>query len=671
MANRYWVGGTGDWSDTAHWSTSSGGSSGASVPTSSDNAFFDGNSGTGVSSVVPGSSTCANLDCTGYSGTLSTTTWSLAVYGNLTFSAGMTFTPGTQAVSVYAPTSTTATVTSAGKTFYGFFTNGLVFGYFGTVQLSGSLTANSVFLQSDFSTASNTVTTTGNFEHAYGTLTINSSTLNVGALFKAAAGYTVTTSSSTINAAGIAGGGYTYNIVNLSGTGGSITGANTFTTLNISAPASTGTVTYTFDSNQTITTFVCAGASYTQRIFLCSASRGSAVTLAVTTYSSKQYLDFRDITASGGTPWTGTSLGNAGGNTNITFDAAKTVYWNLAGTQNWSSTGWATTAGGSPAAANFPLAQDTATFTNTGSAGTVTVDAPWLVGTLDMGGRTSGMTLTISNLLYILSNVSIATGITWSGSGSFFLVGTTSGATQTFTSNGATIGLTIYVVTPGTVQLADAFTASIGLVVSQGTFNANNFAVTLGAFGSLGTSTRTVTMGSGLWTLTAYGGVWQVTNTGLTLNKNTANILLTDTSNNSRQFTGGGFTYNKLTIGGATGISTLTFSGNNTFSEMASTKTVAHTLQFTSGSTTTTALWNITGTSGNVVTIAATAASPATLVSTSGNAVSTDYMSISYSTASPVNAWFAGTHSTNGGNNTNWYFTAPTGTTASMLMMFK
>jgi hypothetical protein len=45
-------------------------------------------------------------------------------------------------------------------------------------------------------------------------------------------------------------------------------------------------------------------------------------------------------------------------------------------------------------------------------------------------------------------------------------------------------------------------------------------------------------------------------------------------------------------------------------------------------------------------------------------------MSISYSTASPVNAWFAGTHSTNGGNNTNWYFTAPTGTTASMLLMF-
>ena len=43
MANRYWVGGTGDWDDssTTHWSDTSGGSSGASIPTSSDDITFD------------------------------------------------------------------------------------------------------------------------------------------------------------------------------------------------------------------------------------------------------------------------------------------------------------------------------------------------------------------------------------------------------------------------------------------------------------------------------------------------------------------------------------------------------------------------------------------------------------------------------------------------------
>lgn len=44
MANRFYIG-TGVWNDTARWSTTSGGSSGASVPGASDTPFFDGNSG--------------------------------------------------------------------------------------------------------------------------------------------------------------------------------------------------------------------------------------------------------------------------------------------------------------------------------------------------------------------------------------------------------------------------------------------------------------------------------------------------------------------------------------------------------------------------------------------------------------------------------------------------
>lgn len=51
MALRYWVGGTGNWNDTGHWSTSSGGGSGASVPTTGDDAIFDGSSGTGTCTI--------------------------------------------------------------------------------------------------------------------------------------------------------------------------------------------------------------------------------------------------------------------------------------------------------------------------------------------------------------------------------------------------------------------------------------------------------------------------------------------------------------------------------------------------------------------------------------------------------------------------------------------
>lgn len=59
MANRYWVGGAGTWdtTSTTHWSDTSGGPSGFSAPTISDDVFFDANSGTGVVTTVgfPGS----------------------------------------------------------------------------------------------------------------------------------------------------------------------------------------------------------------------------------------------------------------------------------------------------------------------------------------------------------------------------------------------------------------------------------------------------------------------------------------------------------------------------------------------------------------------------------------------------------------------------------------
>lgn len=46
MANRYWVGASGDWSDSSHWSATSGGAGGASVPGLNDAVIFNANSAT-------------------------------------------------------------------------------------------------------------------------------------------------------------------------------------------------------------------------------------------------------------------------------------------------------------------------------------------------------------------------------------------------------------------------------------------------------------------------------------------------------------------------------------------------------------------------------------------------------------------------------------------------
>jgi len=96
MADRYWVGGTANWDATAgtKWSDTSGGAGGFSVPTDSDNVFFDAASGTVTCTVTGGSfsstATCANLNCTGFTGSITATSNStLTCKGNLTLGASM------------------------------------------------------------------------------------------------------------------------------------------------------------------------------------------------------------------------------------------------------------------------------------------------------------------------------------------------------------------------------------------------------------------------------------------------------------------------------------------------------------------------------------------------------------------------------------------------------
>ena len=62
MADRYWVGGSGAWdATTTHWSATSGGSGGASVPTSADNVIFNQASTYTVTNNTSAGTNCLNL----------------------------------------------------------------------------------------------------------------------------------------------------------------------------------------------------------------------------------------------------------------------------------------------------------------------------------------------------------------------------------------------------------------------------------------------------------------------------------------------------------------------------------------------------------------------------------------------------------------------------------
>jgi hypothetical protein len=118
--NYYWIGGSGNYNDVAHWATSSGGSSGGVVPTSADNIFFDANSFTALGQVVTinVTSACANMDWTGAGNSPALAgTFSLSVHGSLTFITAMSnnFTGSLH----FRSTTTGNTITCAGKTFGG------------------------------------------------------------------------------------------------------------------------------------------------------------------------------------------------------------------------------------------------------------------------------------------------------------------------------------------------------------------------------------------------------------------------------------------------------------------------------------------------------------------------------------------------------------------------
>lgn len=94
---RYWVpGGNGSWASTTNWSTTSGGASGASVPSTGDDVFFDVNSGSSAYTVNVNSSgqTCRDFTVTSDAATYMTFagTWGFAVRGNFILSSGMNFT---------------------------------------------------------------------------------------------------------------------------------------------------------------------------------------------------------------------------------------------------------------------------------------------------------------------------------------------------------------------------------------------------------------------------------------------------------------------------------------------------------------------------------------------------------------------------------------------------
>jgi hypothetical protein len=693
MADRYWVLGTGTWdaTSTTNWSASSGGAGGASVPTASDNVFFDANSNvlaTAFTVTMANSPrVCNDFTASGLDGvmTLAGTSIGLTVSGSLTFQA-TNFTRTYTGTTTFNATTTGKTVTTNGVAFGGAVDfNGVGGGWtLGSAISCGNSTlgvSNGTF---DTSSSGNYAITAGVFGSNVATVrtvNLNASTVTLaGASFVTfqSTNLTFNAGTSTINGSStsptFAGGGLTYYNVAFTATNlfaASITGANTFNNLSITGRTSIGIGVLSLSTDQTIngTLTVSAGTASAYRIQISSNTLGTTRTLTCAAVSLTD-VDFRDITIAGAaSPASGTRLGDCKGNSGITFPAAKTVYYRQTGSANWGATvsgSWSATSGGSADATQFPLAQDTAIFpaaTYPASGSTTTINAAYNIGTIDMSLRTSNtMTLaTSTNNLVVIGNWINGTGITLSGTGALSFAGRT---TQQITSVSKTFTQLINISTPsGSVTLQDALTQSSTnfTQIVNGTLDLNGFTYTVG--------TRFTTVaGAGAKNLTFNGGTLvcpdpnttafnNANPTGFTTTAGTGTGTISMTAATAKTFVGGGSTFNcTLNQGGA---GALTITGSNTFSNITNTVQPASVL-FTAGTTSTFTNFNLSGTSGNLITIGSVTAASHTLSKASGT-VSSDFLSISRSTATGGAGWYAGANSTDGGNNSGWIFTAPPG----------
>lgn len=675
-ADRYWVGGTGNWSDnTNHWSATDGGAPGASLPTSSDNVFFTAAS-SGAAYAVTADTTVNCLDMTwALPGagvpTFQGTSQIVNVYGSLTLVATMVVSFSGSTMQFLA-TATGKTITTAGVAP----TLNLTFsGSGGGWTLADALTlasARTITITAGTLDTNGQTVTTGFFVSTSGTraLNITNSTINLagtsGNIWNATgAGMTFTNTGSTVNFSGGAAGvaltiscsATPFETVNITGPG-LWTFNTSFTAKFFNYTSTTNktdklvlSATNTISANGSLT---IAGNSSVNRAFVVSNTLGTQKQTSVpsTATVTLTNVDFQDMAATGtyGT-WTGTSLGDCLGNSGITFDASTTQTFNgTNATDLWSTAARWTS--------RVPLPQDDVVIpAMAGGSQIVSSDMPRLGRNIDASANSKVWSFSATPNT-IFGNITIGASGTYSGTQALTLAGRGS---HTITSNGKTFPQAVTVAAfGGTYTLQDAFVVTGTITFTNGIFADGGNTVQCAIFTNNGALTRSLNA-TGIWSVTQANSTtpWNVS-ASLTVISMPSLIQYTGATTVTTTFGGGGFTYNNFYWASTSATGILTITGANTFADFKIDGTTARTVTFPASTVTTiNTLTQSNATAGVLTTInSSTGGTQATLQSR-GPRQSLHFLSVIDIKAVGGAGWFAGNSSTNGGNNYGFQFRAP------------
>ena len=470
MANRYWVGGAGNWNSTTKWSTTSGGANGASVPGTGDAVIFNASSGVGIATLNINANV-QSLTMTGYTGTLAfgTNTISLnstgAVYtGDSTYSV-----TGTPVINVTSTGSTAITVACGSPTE----ANSISFNFTGgtyTLDFLGPLTnarsANFTGFSGTWATVSNGT--------LYGNLTLSSTmTFNstgAGIYFSSSSATQTVTSN---------GKSFGSSVVSFNGTGGTRVLADPLICGQFSFGAGTSNLN---DNTITCSSFLEFGTGVAR---VLAFGAGSITCNGTGTVFS---LTATNLTV------TGTPIVNISNNS---ATAATVTVTGLSEAQSISF--------------NFTIG----TYTLTSTAANVYRNLSFA----GFSGSVSNSTMTVYGDLTLSS----AAGFALNGTANITMA-STSAATRVITTNAKTVDRPIiFNGVGGSWQLADALTvgATRTTTLTNGTLDLSGKTLTTGLFASNNSNTRTIAFGAGNITCNnsaAGGTLWNTgTVTGLTV----------------------------------------------------------------------------------------------------------------------------------------------------------
>lgn len=351
---RYWVGNGGNMSSTTHWSATSGGASGATVPLPHDTVIFDANSITSASQTItndmmrfPGHDLTALLNTPIYNPVNPNGANNL-IYGSLIFSAAVTYTctgaaGGTTVMNfrgrgsytldhtgVTIPTNVGYTVAAPSGT-YTLASDLLIDTHTFTIN-AGTFTANgfniSCLAVSSSGTGTRTINMGSGIWTVTGTGTVWNTTTTTNMSLDVGTSTLSIADTSSSNKTLIIGNGppFSMHFWNITITGGgtgaiifSNTGVRVFNSLVISSPK---TVTFNQSATYTVSSFTAIGTAGNLITLQSSLGGTPAILSKASGIVSCDYLSITDSTATGGASfYAGANSTNVSGNSGWIFTA--------------------------------------------------------------------------------------------------------------------------------------------------------------------------------------------------------------------------------------------------------------------------------------------------------------------------------------------------------------